>query len=153
MIPENRAHKPNPALQPFAKLIGTWSIEGHHPYVTDKTLIGQVTFEWIYGGAFLVVRSEIHNDPRFPNGIEIFGSDDTTKEFFMLHFDERDVSRKYDVAVEGSTIRWWRDSAEFSQHFELTIADNGNTMVSKGKMRQGTGEWESDLELRYTRIN
>ncbi len=56
-------------------------------------------------GAFLLWRSEIE-DEHFRRGIAIFCSDDATGEFFMLYFDERKVSRKYDVLNELLEILW-----------------------------------------------
>jgi len=41
------------------------------------------------------MRSEI-DEPGIPSGVAIVGSDDATGEYFMLYFDERGVSRKYD---------------------------------------------------------
>jgi hypothetical protein len=147
-----KADKPNPTLQPFEILIGEWSSEGTHPHVPDKILHGRTSFEWVYGGAFVLWRSEIIDDPRFPTGIAIFGSDDVTGEYFMLYFDERDVSRKYDVSFEGNVLRWRRSSPKFSQRMVFTIDETGKGITSKGEMRKEGGAWEPDLALTYTRI-
>jgi hypothetical protein len=34
---------------------------------------------------------------------------------------------------------------------ELTIADDGKTIVGRGEMRRNGGVWEPDLELTYSR--
>ena len=99
----------------------------------------------------MIMRSEI-DEPRFPNGIEIVGSDDVAKKFFMLHFDERGVSRKYDVTIAGNQLKWWRDEPSFSQRNVITIEDDGNKILSKGEMSRDGAAWEKDLELTYTRI-
>lgn len=140
----------NPALKPFELLLGEWQTTGSHPYLPDVTLHGRALIEWLEGGAFLVVRSEI-DDPKFPNGIETFGSDDAAKKFYMLHFDERGVSRKYDVSLDGNQLKWWRDDSSFSQRFSLTIEDNGQKLVSSGEMSRDGVSWEKDLALTYTR--
>ncbi len=98
------------------------------------------------------MRSEI-DEPHVPQGIEIFGSDDAAKKVVMLHFDERGVSRVYDVAMAGNQLRWWRDEPSFSQRFVITIEDGGNTLSSKGEMSRDGAAWEEDLELTYTRIS
>ena len=49
-----------------------------------------------------------------PAGMAIFGSDDAIGEFFMLYFDERNVSRKMDVSIQGKELKWWR---KCSRHF------------------------------------
>jgi len=142
---------PNPALKPFEVVIGEWKTTGSHPYLPDTVLHGRVSFEWLEGGAFLLLRSEI-DEPRFPHGIEIFGSDDVEKKFFMLHFDERGVSRIYNVSMEGNQLKWWRDDPNFSQRITITIEDDGNKMISRGEMSRDGGAWEDDLELTYTRV-
>lgn len=148
----NKAQKRNPALEPFAILIGEWSTEGTHPYVPDKTLRGSVVIEWIEGGAFLMTRSHIE-DERFPDGVEIFGSDDAIGKFFMLHFDARGVSRKYDVSFEKNVLSWRRDDPHFFQRMVLTISDDGNTIESRGEMNRDEKGWEPDLRLTYTRVS
>lgn len=146
----NKASIPNPALKLFEALVGEWQTVGSHPYLPGVTLRGRVSFNWIENGAFLMTRSEI-DKPEFPAGIAIFGSDDAAGKYYMLYFDERGVSRKYDVTMSGNQLKWWRDDPDFSQRSELTI-ENGNRMVSKGEMSRGGAAWEADLELIYTRI-
>lgn len=144
-----KARRSNPALKAFEFLVGEWQTTGSHPYLSDVTLVGRIIFEWHEGGAFLIMRSEIDH-PKFPDGIEIFGSDDKAKQYFMLHFDERSVSRKYDVALTKNGLMWWRDEPSFSQRFTIRTAGNGK-MVSKGEMSRDGAAWEKDLELRYER--
>jgi hypothetical protein len=55
----NKAIQPNPALKPFEFLVGEWETIGTHPYFPDTELDGHATVEWIYGGAFMMIRSEI----------------------------------------------------------------------------------------------
>lgn len=52
------------------------------PLFPDVVLAGRAVFEWHESGAFLLVRAEIDH-PKFPDGIEIFGSDDAAKSLFM----------------------------------------------------------------------
>lgn len=100
----------------------------------------------------MIVRSEVDHF-KFPDGVEIFGSDDMAKEFFMLHFDERGTSRKYNVALTENGLIWWRDEPSFSQRFTITIKDNGNELVGKGEMSRDGAAWEDDLALTYKRIS
>jgi len=146
-----RASIPNPALKPFEQLIGEWKTMGSHPYLPGVILHGQASISWFSGGAFLLIRSEIDH-PQFPQGIEIIGSDDAAKAFYMLHFDERGISRKYDVAFKDNELSWWRDDPAFSQRSILTIDDSGKSMKSAGEMSRDGGAWEGDLELTYERI-
>jgi hypothetical protein len=91
--PDHEAAIPNPALKPLSALVGKWRTVGTHPLVPGVTFHGHTSFEWIEGGAFLLMHSEI-DEPGIPSGVAVFGSDDSADVWFMLYFDERGVSRK-----------------------------------------------------------
>jgi len=140
---------PNPALQVLAGLVGEWQTTGSHPFVPGLVLHGRASFAWQDNGAFLVMRSEI-DEPRFPSGIAIFGSDDALDSTFMLYFDERGVSRKYDVTTNGNVVTWWRDDPELSQRNTLIVAPD--RIEAKGEMSRQGAAWEGDLSLTYERV-
>lgn len=142
---------PNPALKPFGVLVGEWKTIGTHGDLPDTELHGRTTFEWFENGAFLMIRSEI-NDPRFPTGIAILGSDNVNDEYFMLYFDERGISRKQNVFFQDNVLKWWRNGKDFSQRYTWAITDDGNTIIGKGEMSKDGSVWKKDLDLTYTRI-
>jgi hypothetical protein len=142
---------PNPALEPFGALVGTWTTVGRHPYVPDTVFHGRTSFEWIEGGAFLMMRSEI-DEPGIPTGIAIIGSDDAADACSMLYFDERRVSRRYEVSMRDGVLTWWRDAPDFAQRFTCTVAEDGRTMIGKGRMSKDGSPWEGDLALTFTRV-
>ena len=142
---------PNPALQPFSVLIGSWATTGTHGLVPDTILHGRTSFEWLEGGAFLMMRSQI-DDPRFPTGIAILASDDSERGYYMLTFDERGVSRKYEMTLRDNLWKWWRNAPGFSQRYEGTIVDGGDTIIGKGELSKDGVTWEKDLDLTCTRV-
>lgn len=144
-----KALKSNPAMKLFEPLVGEWQTTASHPYMPGVELHGRVSFEWTFGGAFLMLRSEIDH-PEFPDGIEIFGSDDKAGTYYMLHFDERGTSRKYDVSITENQLKWWRDDADFSQRFTMDIAKD--KLVTSGEMSRDGGAWEKDLSLTYKKL-
>jgi hypothetical protein len=146
----SEALKPNPALKPFTPLIGTWKTTGTHPMVPGKTFHGRTSFDWCESGAFLIMRSEI-DEPEIPSGVAIYGSDDQAKTFFMIYFDERGVSRKYDITIDSKAMTWRRDDPEFSQEMTFRLA-GADRVESKGRMSKKGGAWEDDLSLNYERI-
>ncbi len=146
-----KAQIPNPALHQFSALVGEWKTASTHPAVPNKVLAGQSAFEWIEGGAFLRWYSAV-DEESFPAGMGIFGSDDTTGELVMLFFDERTVSRKYDVSVKDNVVKWWRSVPGFSQRYSWTITDNGNTIIGKGELCEDGKTWVRDLDQTFTRI-
>ncbi|MEP7066872.1 MAG: hypothetical protein ABI889_12615 [Gemmatimonadota bacterium] len=148
----NEAAKPNPRLQPLGVLIGAWNTVGTHPLVPGKTFHGRTTFDWMEGGAFLIMRSQI-DEPEIPSGVAIFGTDDTTGECSMLYFDERGVSRRYESSVANGVWKWWRNDPKFSQRFTGRISADGRTIESGGELSRDGGKWEKDLQLTYTRAD
>jgi hypothetical protein len=142
---------PNPALKPFEALIGEWQTTGSHPYFPGMVLHGRAVIEWVEGGAFLRIRAQIDH-PDFPDGIQIVGSDDALNQYYLLHFDERGVSRKYDAMVADGKFTWWRNDPEFSQRFCMTIEEGGKKMSSTGEMSKDGEKWEGDLALVYERV-
>jgi hypothetical protein len=146
------AAKPNPALDPFRVLVGAWNTVGTHPLVPGTTFHGRTTFDWLEGGAFLIMRSQI-DEPGIPSGIAIFGTDDTTGACAMLYFDERGVSRRYEARLRDGVWEWWRDAPGFSQRFTGTIAPDGRTIAGRGEMSRDGAGWEPDLQLTYTRAD
>jgi hypothetical protein len=145
----SKAVRPNPALKVFEPLVGEWETTGSHPYFSSVELHGRTVFEWIEGGAFLMMRSQI-DYPEFPDGLAILGSDDQAGTYVMMYFDERGISRKQDIAVADGEIKWWRDDPKFSQRF--TIHLKGDTMESYGEMSRDGGSWEKDLSLVYKKV-
>ena len=146
------ARIPNPALRPFEPVVGAWRTTGTHPLVPGTTFHGRASFDWQDGGAFLVVRTEI-DEPEIPSGVAVIGSngDGGDGAFVMIYFDERTVSRVYDVTMAGDVMTWRRDDPGFKQRFTLTIEDGGGRMVGRGEMARDGGDWEDDLALTYVR--
>jgi hypothetical protein len=133
-------------------LIGEWKVIGKHPLFPGVTLTGTTIFKWIENGAFIQMNNFINHE-QFPDGITILGSDNSDQEYLMLYYDERGVSRRYNCTIKNNIWSWWRDDPDFSQQFHCEIRDNGNTIISKGKMSRNGGPWEDDLELTYSRIS
>jgi hypothetical protein len=144
------ANRPNPSLEALSVLVGSWETTATHPMFPGKTFHGRATFDWIEGGAFLIMRTET-DEPGIPTGIAIFGRDDSTSEYSMLYFDERGVSRIYGVSLEGNQWKWWRDAPGFMQRFNGTISDDRKSIVAVTELCQDGKTWKPDLEVTYRR--
>jgi hypothetical protein len=147
----SEALKPNPELQDLAPLIGEWRTTGSHPLMPDTVFHGRTSFAWHEGGAFLIMRSEI-DEPEIPSGVAVIGSDDDAGTYWMIYFDERGVSRLYELEIAEGEVIWHRDVEGFAQRNVLSISPDGATMASQGTMSRGGGPWEGDLSLTYARI-
>jgi hypothetical protein len=140
----------NPKLQPLAGVIGEWALTATHPMLPDRTITGRGTFAWLENGGFLTWRDDI-DDPAFPKGLAIFGTDDGSDEGVMIYSDDRGVSREYRWSISGNVWQWWRDDPDFSQRMIVTISEDGRTLEFTGEMSQKGAAWEPDLQMTYTR--
>jgi len=141
----------NPALQALAFLIGRWRTEGTHPDVPGRVFHGRASFQWVEGGAFLIMHSEI-DEAEIPSGVAIFGSDAGAERIYMLYFDERGVSRKFDVTVGAKEVTCRRDHPKFSQITRLRADSGGDLLVGSGRRSENGAAWQDDLSLTYTRV-
>lgn len=142
---------PNPALQPLGFLIGEWRTTGSHPMRPGRVLDGRASFRWDEGGAFLMMRTQVA-DPDFRDGVAVIGSDDATGTFTMTYFDQRGVSRIYDVVVGDQSVTWRRDDPKLSQVNTISVGDGADTLVGKGRMAEGGGDWSDDLSQFFHRM-
>jgi hypothetical protein len=142
------AQKINEGMKPFEFLIGDWRTTGTHPMVPGKSLPGRTSFAWHEGGAFLIMRNEV-NEPGFPDGVAIIGSDKAAGRFSMIYFVERGVSRIMDVRAGDQTVTWRHDNPNMAQC--LTITKQGDRLVSNGRMSENGGPWKHDLSQVFER--
>jgi hypothetical protein len=137
----------DPALEPFEALIGTWDTESTHP-LFDGVVYGHVTYEWLVGGHFVVVRS--HQDHElFPDGHCVIGRPEEGDGLLMEYFDSRGVRRTYGTSLEDGVLRIWRDHPGFDQRLEAEIAPD--TFEAVYQLAEAPGEWKDDLRVIYRR--
>jgi hypothetical protein len=140
----------NPALKKLAILIGDWEITGKHRLIPN-TITGKVKFSWFNGKSFLVMSSDF-NQSGPPNSTAIIGSDDKTEKLSMLYFDERGVSRIYELEFNNSVLKIQRNFPGFSQRFKGTVKDNGNKIEGIWELCEDDINWKKDLEITYSKI-
>jgi hypothetical protein len=109
---------------------------------------GRMAHEWLEGERFLVQRSS-NDHPDFPDSISVIGFVDG--ELAAHYFDSRGVFRIYRVAMEGDTLRMWRDAPGFSQRMEGTLSEDGATLALVGQLSRDDETWDDDLAVTYTR--
>ncbi len=122
--------QPNPDLKNLVILVGTWEMSGD--------VHGQVTFEWMEGGFFLIQRVDLGpQDGQRIKGIEIIGherpfgaepSEDIRSRFYSNMGDTLD----YVYELEGNTLTIWAGEKGSPAYAKGTFSEDGNT---------GSGEW------------
>ena len=139
----------NSALLPLAFLVGEWRTTCTHPLRPGQTLVGQTSFAWHEGGAFLIMRNEV-DDPDFPTGLAIFASDDSSDRIVMNYFDERGVSRLFDVVADEHAVSWRREDPTLAQSVSI-IAEGSSRLITHGRMSEKGGPWGDDLSQLFER--
>ena len=62
----NERPKPSPDLKSLDRLVGTWNVSG-------PEIHGQIKFEWMEGGFFLIQHIDFEHSGRKIKGMEIIG--------------------------------------------------------------------------------
>ena len=140
----------NHRLEPLGFLIGDWLTIGRHPLVPRVALAGRTAFDWHHGGAFIMMRSEV-DDPRFPDGVAIIGSDDGAGSFALSYFDERGVSRLFALTIGAGEVTWRRDDPVLAQCVTVRALAGGDELISTGRMSKNGGDWTDDLSQHFRR--
>lgn len=121
--PVEQPAKPSAALKQLDKLIGTWKVTGE--------ATGQITYEWLEGGFFLVQRVDVDHDGHKIKGIEIIGhehkfgeapSEDIKSRFYSNTGDTLD----YVYEMEGDTLTIWGGAKGSPAYYRGKFSDDGS---------------------------
>jgi hypothetical protein len=82
---------PNPDLKGLEKLVGTWKVSGG--------IKGEITFEWMEGGFFLVQHVELVHNGHQVKGIEIIGH-----EFKFGEKPSSEIKTRFYSYLDGLTL-------------------------------------------------
>lgn len=151
---ENSSLTPNPSLKHLDVLIGEWEMELSNasflPSASD-TVKGQVSFEWLKDGAFLIMYMG-NKPPGTPDAMWLIGRDESTSNCTVLYYDTRRVSRVYEMSFSDGVWKIWRNSPGFSQRFEGKFSEDGNTILAYWEKSSDGSTWEHDFDVTYTRV-
>jgi hypothetical protein len=88
---KTNSHNHNFALKHLEVLVGEWEMELSHasflPRPSD-TAKGLVSFEWVQGGAFLLMRMG-DKAPGPPEALWLISRDESTPDYTVLYYDAR----------------------------------------------------------------
>jgi hypothetical protein len=150
----NVSQNPNPALQDLEILVGDWTMELSNasflPHPSD-TMTGHVSIEWLQEGAFLVMYMG-SQPPGTPDAIWLMGRDESTPSYVVLYYDNRKVSRVYEMSFSDGTWKMWRNSPDFSQRFEGKLSEDGNTITAHWQKSSDGSTWEHDFDVTYAKV-
>lgn len=149
------SERPNPTLKNLETLVGVWDMEIANarflPNPTD-TVQGQVSFEWIEGGDFLMMRQGKKRAGGPPYAAWLFARDESADDYVALYCDDRRVSRMYRMRFSGGDWQLWREAPGFFQRFTGAVSQDGNTITASWEVSRDDGKtWEHDFDLTYRR--
>jgi hypothetical protein len=142
----------NPALENIEFLTGAWVMELSNASFLDdpKTVVhGSATFEKLEGGDFLVMRQGAKGEGMWATWL--IGRDEDSPNYTVLYFDNRRISRVYEMSFEKDVWKIWRDAPGFSQRFVGTVSADKKTIKAHWESSKDGKTWEHDFDLVYTR--
>jgi hypothetical protein len=152
---ETKSVEPNPALKELEILVGEWDMElSAASFLPDPsaTIHGQASFKWLEGGDFLIARQGSKASGP-PYSTSIIGRDEMSETYMVLYFDDRGVSRVYQMSLEGRQWKQWRQAPGFFQRFTGTFSADGNIIDASWEKSNDGSAWQHDFNLTYKRKN
>lgn len=143
----------NPALKELDVLIGNWRMDvSNASFLPDPSDVmpGFAEFAWIENGAFIILRQSAKDGP--PLAHWLIGADDSNKTCTVLYYDNRSVSRIYEMRFADGVWKLWRDAPGFPQRFEGAHSPDGKIISGRWEKSPDGKTWEHDFDLTYTRV-
>ncbi len=138
--------QPYPGLRGLNKLVGAWKVTG--PDIT-----GQVRFEWMEGGFFLIQYVDLLHDGRKIMGMEIIGYDrgfgeTEPSEHIKSHwYDTEGNTFGYTYEVDDEILTIWGGEKGSPAYFQGRWSEDGNSNAGAWHYPGGGG-----YEATITRI-
>lgn len=116
---------PNPDLKSLDKLVGCWQVSGG--------VQGEITYEWMEGGFFLIQHVALEHDGKKIKGIEIIGHeqkfmDAPGEELKSRYYDNLGSTFDYVYEMEGDTLTIWGGEKGSPAYYKGTFSADGNTL-------------------------
>ncbi len=139
---EYTAPVPNPGLKSLDRLVGTWNVSG-------PDIHGQVTFEWMEGGFFLLQHVDFVHGGRVIKGIEIIGHDqpfggEPSADIKSHWFGSTGETLEYTYEVDDEALTIWGGEKGSPAYYKGKWSKDGNTN-SGGWVYPGGGGYESTM--------
>jgi hypothetical protein len=130
---------PNPDLKALDKLVGTWKVSGG--------ATGQVTYEWMEGGFFLIQHVDLDNNGYKTKGIEIIGhlqpfGEEPSPDIKSRYYGSSGETFDYVYEMDGDALTIWGGEKGSPAFYRGTFSADGNRL-SGGWTYPGGGGYES----------
>lgn len=121
------APAPSLDLKNLDKLVGTWRVSG-------PDISGQVKFEWLEGGFFLLQHVDFIHGGREIKGLEVIGHErqfgqEPGEEIKSRFYDNTGDTLDYIYELEGGTLTIWGGQKGSPAYFRGTFSNHGDTLA------------------------
>jgi hypothetical protein len=141
----------NKALSALESLIGEWEYTMYNCWFLesmDTKVKGFTTIERLHD-AFIVIRSS--DADKKPSDVWVIGYSDPQEKYEMFYYDQRGVSRIFNVDYDGSKMVFWREDKDFYQRMTLEIKTDSLHTTAEASDDKGK-TWRKDLEMSYVKV-
>jgi hypothetical protein len=124
------ANTPSAALKQLGRLVGTWKLSGETS--------GQIRYEWMEGGFFLIQHVDLEQDGHVNRGMEIigheqlFGADAPIEDIKSRFYGSGGETFDYVYEIDGDTLTIWGGQKGSPAYYKGTLSDHDSTLC---------GEW------------
>lgn len=120
-----QAPQPHADLKSLNRLVGTWQVSG-------PDIAGQVTYEWLEGGFFLMQHFDFIHGGHKVKGIEIIGhlqpfGEPPSVDIKSRIYDTLGNTLDYVYELEGDTLMIWGGQKGSPAYYKGQWSDDGNT--------------------------
>jgi len=141
----------NKALAALEPLIGEWEYTMYNSWFLesmDTEVRGFTTVERLQD-AFIVLRSS--DADKKPSDVWVIGYSDPQEKYQMFYYDERGVSRIFNIDFDGKKMVFWREDKDFYQRMILEIKADSLHTIAEASDDEGK-TWRKDLEMSHVKV-
>ncbi len=126
-----QASTPNPDLKNLDRLVGTWRVSDPNG---KSAIDGQITYEWMEGGFFLMQHVDLVHDGRKIKGMEIIGhlqpfGEEPSADIKSRWYDDLGNTFDYVYEVEGDTLTIWGGEKGAPAYYRGKFSGDGNVLT------------------------
>lgn len=115
----------SPALHSLGKLVGTWRVSGG--------VEGQIRYEWMDGGFFLIQHIDFCSEGQQHTGMEIIGyvqsfGQEPSADIHSCYYGNHGETFDYVYEMKGSTLTIWAGERGSPAYYRGTLSADGNTL-------------------------
>lgn len=143
MAYDDKGGQPAADLKALDRLVGTWEVSG-------PTLHGQVTYEWMEGGFFLLQHVDFVQDGHHIQGLEVIGHlkpfmGEPSADIHSRFYDAEGNTLDYVYELDGDTLTIWGGEKGSPAYFRGTFSPDGSAN-SGAWVYPGGGGYQADMK-------